>query len=112
MTVRWGVLGAGRIADVAMLPALGSASGASLAAMASRDVARARAFAERHGVARVHETYDALLADPEIDAVYIALANDAHAPRPIEALSAGKHVLCEKPLALSVAEVDAMTAAA
>jgi xylose dehydrogenase (NAD/NADP) len=112
MTVRWGVLGAGRIADVAMLPAIGTASGASLAAIASRDVARARSFAERHGVARVHETYDALLADPDIDAVYIALANDAHAPRAIDALSAGKHVLCEKPLALSVAEVDAMTAAA
>jgi predicted dehydrogenase len=112
MTVRWGVLGAGWIGDRAMLPALGSADGASLAAIASRDPSRARDFAARHGIARVHETYDDLLADDEIDAVYIALANDAHAPRAIEALSAGKHVLCEKPLALTVAEVDAMTAAA
>jgi xylose dehydrogenase (NAD/NADP) len=112
VTVRWGVLGAGWIGDRAMLPALGSASGASLSAIASREPARARSFAERHRIARVHETYGDLLADPEIDAVYIALANDAHAPYAIAALGAGKHVLCEKPLALSVAEVDAMTAAA
>ncbi len=112
MTVRWGVLGAGSIADTAMCPALASASGAKLAAIASRDPKRARRLAKKHGIARVHATYDDLLADPEVDAVYIALANDTHAPRAIEALTAGKHVLCEKPLALTVAEVDAMASVA
>jgi predicted dehydrogenase len=112
MTVRWGVLGAGWIADTAMLAAIGQAEGAEPAAIASRDVRRARRLAKKHGVATVHKTYDDLLADPDIDAVYVALANDAHAPWSIAALDAGKHVLCEKPLALTVAEVDAMTAAA
>ncbi|HEU0131759.1 MAG TPA: Gfo/Idh/MocA family oxidoreductase [Mycobacteriales bacterium] len=112
MTVRWGVLGAGWIVERAMLGALTTASGASVAAIAARDPARARRVADAFGVPVVHETYDDLLADPSIDAVYVALANDAHAPRAIAALEAGKHVLCEKPLALSVAEVDAMTAAA
>jgi predicted dehydrogenase len=112
MTVRWGVLGAGAIAERAMLRAIGLADGASLAAIASRDAERAGRLAAAFGVERVHATYDDLLADPSIDAVYVALANDAHAPRSIDALSAGKHVLCEKPLAPSVAEVDAMTAAA
>ncbi|MDQ1711281.1 MAG: hypothetical protein QOE45_731 [Frankiaceae bacterium] len=112
MTVRWGVLGAGWIAERAMLPALVSASGAEVAAIASRDAERARRLADQHGVATVHGTYDDLLADPSVDAVYVALANDAHAPLSIAALGAGKHVLCEKPLALSVAEVDTMTAAA
>ena len=110
MTVRWGVLGAGAIAAT-MAAAIDAAEGAEVAAVASRDPARASALATPRD-ATVHATYDALLADPGIDAVYVALANDAHAARSIDALSAGKHVLCEKPLALSVAEVDAMTAAA
>ena len=112
MTVRWGILGAGAITERAMLRAIGLADGAEPAAIAARDGARARRLADEHGVARVHASYADLLADPEVDAVYVALANDAHAPLSIAALEAGKHVLCEKPLALSVAEVDAMTAAA
>lgn len=112
MTVRWGVLGAGWIAERAMLSALSSASGAELAAIASRDPKRARRLAKKFGGPAVHASYEDLIADPSIDAVYVALANDAHAPLSIASLAAGKHVLCEKPLALSVAEVDAMTAAA
>ena len=112
MTVRWGVLGAGAIAERAMCAAIAAAPGAELAAIAARDPGRARRLADVHGVPTVHASYDDLLADPGIDAVYVALANDAHAPCSIDALSAGKHVLCEKPLALSVAEVDAMAAAA
>ena len=107
MTVRWGVLGAGAIART-MAHAFGQASGAALVAAASRDAGRAAAL----GAERVHASYDALLADPDVDAVYVALHNDAHAPLAMAALAAGKHVLCEKPLGLSVAEVDAMTAAA
>ena len=112
MTVRWGVLGAGAIAERAMLDAVGKAGGAELRAIASRDPKRAKRLAKAHGIPAVHATYDDLVADPEVDAVYVALANDAHAARSMDALSAGKHVLCEKPLALSAAEVDAMTAAA
>ena len=112
MTVRWGVLGAGWIAERAMLAAFGQAPEAELAAIASRDTRRARRLAKKHGIATVHKTYADLLADPSVDAVYVALANDAHAPQSVAALDAGKHVLCEKPLALSAAEVDAMTEAA
>src|SRR5437879_2589394 len=74
--------------------------------------ARARAFAARHGVPRVHDTYDALLGDPDVDAVYNPLPNALHAPWTIRALEAGKHVLCEKPFAVSVAEARAMADAA
>jgi predicted dehydrogenase len=111
-TVRWGVLGAGAITERAMLGAFASAAGAEVAALASREPKRARRLAKKHGVPVVHPSYDDLLADPSIDAVYVALANDAHAPQAIAALDAGKHVLCEKPLALSVAELDTMAAAA
>ena len=112
MTVRWGVLGAGAIAERAMLDAIARAGGATVAAIASRSADRAGALAARHGIPVVHASYADLVADPSVDAVYVALANDAHAPWSIEALRAGKHVLCEKPLALSVSEVEAMTAAA
>ena len=82
-----------------------------LRAVAGRDVERARAFAARNGSPAVHPTFEALLADPAIDVVYIALPNGLHAPWTIRALDAGKHVLCEKPLALTAADVDAIAAA-
>jgi predicted dehydrogenase len=106
------VLGAAHIADKALLPALRAAGNAETLAIASRDPARARAMAGKHGVPRVHDSYDALLADAEIDAVYIPLTNDQHLPWTLRALAAGKHVLCEKPLALSAAEAEQMAAAA
>ncbi len=81
-------------------------------ALASRDATRARESAAAFGVERVHSSYDALLADPDVDAVYIPLPNSLHAEWTIRACRAGKHVLCEKPLALSMAEVDAVAAAA
>jgi predicted dehydrogenase len=109
--LRWGILGPGRIAP-RIVRAVSASDLAELAAVGSRDADRARAFADRHQVPRAHGSYAALLADPDVDVVYVALPNHLHAPWTIRALEAGKHVLCEKPLALSVDEVDAISAAA
>ena len=109
--LQWGILGPGRIAP-RIVRALDGNSRGELRAVAGRDEGRARAFAARHGAPVTHPTFDALLEDPLIDAVYIALPNGLHAEWTIRALDAGKHVLCEKPLALSVAEVDGIMAAA
>lgn len=109
--LRWGFLGAARIADRYAVAIPGSNAGRVLS-VASRDPARAQAFAAKHGIPRTHESYDALLADPEIDVVYIGLPNSHHAPWSIRALEAGKHVLCEKPLAADAVEARGMQAAA
>lgn len=103
MTVRWGFLGAGWIAQRALAPAVHAASGAELCAVAARDIDRARAL---DPTGRTYSSYDALLADPDVDAVYISLTNEVHAKWSIAAMRAGKHVLCEKPLAMNAAEVD------
>ncbi|MDQ1687508.1 MAG: D-xylose 1-dehydrogenase D-xylono,5-lactone-forming, partial [Frankiaceae bacterium] len=108
MPVRWGFIGAGGIAKGALAPAVHAADGAVLAAAAARDPKRASALEP----GRVHASYADLLADEDVDAVYISLSNDAHAPWATAALEAGKHVLCEKPLALDVSEVDDLIAAA
>lgn len=94
--VRWGILGPGRIA-VLLVTGAGQAANASVDAVASRDRSRAAAFASKFGVARVHGSYEELLADPQIDAVYIGVPNSLHHPVTMQALAAGKHVLCEKP---------------
>jgi predicted dehydrogenase len=107
--VRWGFLGAGWIARRALAPAVAAASGAQLVAAAARDASRAAALGPSLSA---YESYDALLADPEVDAVYLSLTNEAHRPWTVAALQAGKHVLCEKPLGLTAAEVDAMAEAA
>ena len=80
-------------------------------ALASRDRAKGEAAARALGIARVHGSYEELLADPEIDAVYNPLPNHLHVPWSIRALEAGKHVLCEKPIGLSAAEVETLLAA-
>lgn len=107
----WGILGPGRIAP-RIVRALNDNPRGALRAVAGRDPDRARSFAERHGVATTHPSFADLLADEAIDVVYVALPNGLHAEWTIRALEAGKHVLCEKPLALSVADVDAIAAAA
>jgi predicted dehydrogenase len=105
--LRWGILGCGRIA-AAYVKAIDASSNGRLVAMGSRSQAKADAFATTHGIPTAHGSYDALLADPDVDAVYIALPNSLHAPWSIRAAEAGKHVLCEKPMAASAAEGQAM----
>jgi xylose dehydrogenase (NAD/NADP) len=107
--VRWGFLAAGWIAKRALAPAVHCASGAVLQAAAARDVTRASGLGPVGGV---YGSYDELIADPDVDAVYISLSNEAHCAWTIAALEAGKHVLCEKPLAMNADEVRQMIAAA
>jgi predicted dehydrogenase len=92
-----------------MAPAVHAAEGAELYAVAARDLSRAEAL---RPLGSAYSAYDELLTDPNVDAVYVALANDAHCRWAVAALDAGKHVLCEKPLGLNVGEVDAMAVAA
>ena len=109
--LRIGILGAARIARL-FAEAVRPSSKVVVAAVASRDLARAAEFAQSLGVAHVHASYDALLEDASIDAVYVPLPNNLHAQWAIRAADAGKHVLCEKPLAADAAEAQAMFAAA
>ncbi len=109
--LRIGVLGAAKIARL-FAESVRASPKVVVAAVASRDVDRATAFARDTGVARVHPTYEALLDDPEIDAIYVPLPNNLHAAWSIRAADAGKHVLCEKPLAATAAEARAMFEAA
>ena len=104
----------GRIADDALAPAIDNAAGARLWSVLSRDAGRARDFAARHGAAAPQPActdLDALLADPDLDAVLIASPDGLHAAQCIAAANAGKHVLCEKPMATTAADAERMTAA-
>ena len=103
--VRWGILSTAKIAR-ALLGGARAAVGAQVVAVASRDPARGEAFAAEHGVGRVHASYEALLADPDVEAVYIPLPNSLHVPWSVRALEAGKHVLCEKPLSRRAADAE------
>lgn len=103
--VRWGFLGAGRHATLRTGPAVHEAPGAVLHAVSARDPERARSLGP---AGAVYRDYEAVLADPDIDAVYISLTNDVHRDWAIAALEAGKPVLCEKPLAMNASEVDDM----
>ena len=109
-TLGWGILGTARI-NRSLIPPLQASARSHLVAVASRTAERASAYAAEWKIPRAHGTYEALLADPEIDVVYLSLPNALHAPWTIRAVEAGKHVLCEKPLAVSVEEVDAVIAA-
>jgi len=109
--VRWGVLGVAAIATGRFIPAMKGARGASLVAIASRGAERAREAAREFGIPRHHDSYDALLADPDVDAVYVPLPNHLHLEWSVRALEAGKHVLCEKPLCLTAADVVTLQAA-
>jgi predicted dehydrogenase len=98
--VKWGVLGVAKIAVEKVIPAMRRGAVSEIAAIASRDSARARAAADRLGVGRAYGSYEELLADPEIEAVYNPLPNELHVLWTRKALEAGKHVLCEKPIGL------------
>jgi predicted dehydrogenase len=110
--LRIGILGAARIAPLALLKPAARLDGVTVTAIAARDRARAESFAAKHGVARVHDDYAAVIAAPDIDAVYIPLPNGLHAEWTLAALEAGKHVLCEKPFTNNAAEARAVAAAA
>ena len=110
--LRIGVLGAARIAPLALVRPARSVPEVLVLAVAARDEARARRFASRHAIPRVHARYAELLADPEIDAVYNPLPNSLHCEWTLRAISAGKHVLCEKPLAANAYEAGLMSEAA
>ncbi len=109
--MNWGLLSTARI-NRRLIPAIRAAEGAQLLSVGSRDQARAQAYAAEWGIPRAHGSYEAFLADPDIDAVYISLPNSLHAEWAIRTAEAGKHVLCEKPLALSVDECDRIASAA
>src|SRR5512135_3576078 len=110
--VRWGVLGCAGIAERAFVPAVRQSRAGVLGGIGSRDEVRAADWAARFGFSKAHRSYQDLVDDPAIDAVYNPLPNDLHAEWSIRALRAGKHVLCEKPMALDAAEVQAMIGAA
>ncbi len=109
--LNWGLLSTARI-NRALIPAIRNSKRNRLVAVASRSLQKAEAYAQQWGIERVFGSYEALLADPEVDVIYNSLPNHLHAEWSIRAMHAGKHVLCEKPLALTLADVDAMADAA
>ncbi|MEY2460695.1 MAG: hypothetical protein QOG30_2525, partial [Acidimicrobiaceae bacterium] len=110
--LRIGILGAAKIAPPAMIKPARRVDEVEVVAVAARDKAKATKYATKHGIGRVYESYDALLADPDIDAVYNPLPNGLHGKWTIAALEAGKHVLCEKPFTMNAAEAEEVVAAA
>jgi predicted dehydrogenase len=102
--LRIGILGAARIAPLALINPAKENTEVVVAAVAARDMSRGRAFAAKHNIARVHDDYDKLIADPDLDAVYNPLPNGLHGRWTRAALAAGKHVLCEKPFTANAAE--------
>ncbi|GAA3050058.1 Gfo/Idh/MocA family oxidoreductase [Streptomyces glomeratus] len=110
--LRIGLLGAAAIAPSALIKPARHTPRVNVTAVAARDRTRAEAFARKHGVPVVHAGYDALLADPQVDAVYVPLPNGLHAEWTLKALEAGKHVLCEKPFTANRAEAERVADAA
>lgn len=109
--IRWGVLGVAKIATTKVIPAMQLAGNVEIAAIASRDQAKARAAADQLGIPQGYGSYEELLHDSSIDAIYNPLPNHFHVPWSIRAAESGKHVLCEKPIGLSVAETRDLIAA-
>ncbi|MDQ2714462.1 MAG: Gfo/Idh/MocA family oxidoreductase [Chloroflexota bacterium] len=110
--VRWGVLSTAAIGTGKVIPAMQRGTYCQVDALASRDLEKARAAAGRLGIPKAYDSYEELLADPQIDAIYNPLPNNLHVPWSLKALQAGKHVLCEKPIALSAAEGQELVDAA
>jgi len=110
--VRWGILSTARIGREKVVPAMMKSPSCKVVAVASRDLEAARAMASALGIERAYGSYEELLADPEIEAVYNPLPNHLHVPLTLAAAAAGKHVLCEKPIALDAAEARQLEAVA
>src|SRR5882724_961464 len=106
--VRWGILSTSGFAQTKFLPALRRCEHVELVAIASRDLARARAIAADAGIPKAYGSYDELLADPDVDLIYNPSPNHLHVAWSIKALEAGKHVLCEKPLGLTAVEAQTL----
>jgi len=110
--MNWGVMGNATIARVCVIGAIQKSRNGTVRALASRSPDKAAEVCRANRISRLYKTYDALIADPAIEAVYIPLPNHLHAEWTLKALAAGKHVLCEKPLACNAGEAEAMSAAA
>ena len=110
--IRWGVLSTARIGAEKVIPAMQLGEYCTVTAIASRNLEKAQATARQLGIGKAYGSYEELLADPDVDAVYIPLPNHLHVPWSIKALKAGKHVLCEKPIGLSTAEAQQLLDAA
>ena len=108
--LRWGVLSTANIGLIKVIPAMQQGENITVAAIASRDLAKARQAAAALGIPKAYGSYEELLADPDIDAIYNPLPNQFHVPWTIKAAEAGKHVLCEKPISLTVAEARTLLA--
>ena len=109
--VKWGVLSTSNFAQTKVIPAMLKSQHTELIAIASRDVSKAQAAANKFGLAKFYGSYEELLADPEIDVIYNPMPNHQHVPWSIKALEAGKHVLCEKPVGLNSSEAEKLLAA-
>lgn len=112
MTLGWGVVSTGRAADVLVGPSINEAEDSHIVAVYSRDQEKADAYAEKHGAAHAYTSYDDLLADPAVDVVYIASPNALHFEQVVAAAQAGKHIYCDKPLAMNSDEARKAVAAA
>jgi predicted dehydrogenase len=110
--LRFGILGAAKIVPNALIKPAAGSERTEVVAIAARDPGRARAFAEEHGIAQVDASYEALICNPDVDAVYNPLPASLHAEWTLKALEQGKHVLCEKPFAANASEAERMVAAA
>jgi len=108
MPLGWAIVSTGRHPDTKMAPAINAAAGSTIAAVLSRDEGRAATFADKHGAAKPYTDLDAVLADPAVDVVYVASPNALHAEHTVAAAGAGKHVLVEKPMALTVDDCQRM----
>ena len=110
--IRWGVLSTARIGQNHVIPAMQQGTLCEVTAIASRDKQRAETVAQKFRIPKAYGSYDQLLADPDVDAIYIPLPNEQHVPWSIKTLEAGKHVLCEKPVALTADEAQTLVDAA
>src|SRR5207249_10108663 len=107
----WGLIGASDIARTRMIPAIRAQPDSHVAAVMSSQIERARRYAEETRILRAYDSIDAILADPAVDVIYISTTNELHYSQTLAAARAGKHVLCEKPLALTLDDARAMVAA-